>query len=639
MSGIIPIPKDNASGQFNAGISASSLALVLKAGEGASFPQPITDSATSLGSGTLLNCTGIQALGVAVGDFIYNLTDSTPSTDTWSGAVVLAVSANSVTTSPLTGGSDNLWQSSDEWAVKPFVVNASIRTGAVLTGAVTQYEKILITERSTDTLSMPVASGYRGFDGTTPNTFSADDFVTIEVDQSISDGMRIALANVFIQKAEKDDTMLLDGSNAMTAALQMGSNKITGLGDGVNPQDAVTRAQLDAVASASSLTGERDNTFAVRVISWNTATVGGNYEVKRGVGVVDSGANVDGSGSYRDSVPLSGDIEYTVEVTDDEDVRVITPILYFDNTVDDVVPVGYYGDGGDGAFAGGAIERGSVYNFSSFILASDAVFSAGGKTIIFVEGDLTIPSAWKLDFESGTQTTTKDDDTFFPESISVGGSGYATATGESSGGTGGAGGTIGGNAGGAGGTGKFGIGGIGGNGGSHGSAGSAGTGGGGGRITVIEGDNVSLGEFMTMFDKYFIYTSFENKEKRFIQEVAMPIEITECSTDNENWRCYVMDDILKVVYSKSNDGGGFFYQSRSRIKVIMTDSTIQWLDINIRVINIPAYFQINPINANLPNLLFKTANDETVGIRLWWLYLSAAIIVSSLGYYLFRLRK
>jgi len=480
MSGIIPIPKDNASGQFNAGISASSLALVLKAGEGASFPQPITDSATSLGSGTLLNCTGIQALGVAVGDFIYNLTDSTPSTDTWSGAVVLAVSANSVTTSPLTGGSDNLWQSSDEWAVKPFVVNASIRTGAVLTGAVTQYEKILITERSTDTLSMPVASGYRGFDGTTPNTFSADDFVTIEVDQSISDGMRIALANVFIQKAEKDDTMLLDGSNAMTAALQMGSNKITGLGDGVNPQDAVTRAQLDAVASASSLTGERDNTFAVRVISWNTATVGGNYEVKRGVGVVDSGANVDGSGSYRDSVPLSGDIEYTVEVTDDEDVRVITPILYFDNTVDDVVPVGYYGDGGDGAFAGGAIERGSVYNFSSFILASDAVFSAGGKTIIFVEGDLTIPSAWKLDFESGTQTTTKDDDTFFPESISVGGSGYATATGESSGGTGGAGGTISGNAGGAGGTGKFGIGGIGGNGGSHGSAGSVGTGGGGG---------------------------------------------------------------------------------------------------------------------------------------------------------------
>jgi hypothetical protein len=235
MSGIIPIPKDNASAQLSAGINASSLSIVLGAGEGASLPQPINGSATSLGSSILLNCTGIQALGVAVGDFIYNLTDSTPATDTWSMAVVTAVSADSVSTTPLSGGSDNIWQSSDDWVVDPFVINLSVRTGGVLTGAVTQYEKVLITDRSTDTISLPVASGYRGFDGTTPNSFSADDFVTVEVDQSIPDGLRIALATAF------RNFLFRGGELPMTAPLAMGANAITGVEDPTDDQDAATK--------------------------------------------------------------------------------------------------------------------------------------------------------------------------------------------------------------------------------------------------------------------------------------------------------------------------------------------------------------------------------------------------------------
>ena len=75
MSGIVPAPKDNASGQLNAGVNASSTSFVLKSGEGAGFPQPINGTATSGGTSITLNDTGIGASGIVVGDLIYNLTE------------------------------------------------------------------------------------------------------------------------------------------------------------------------------------------------------------------------------------------------------------------------------------------------------------------------------------------------------------------------------------------------------------------------------------------------------------------------------------------------------------------------------------------------------------------------------------
>lgn len=57
----------------------------------------------------------------------------------------------------------------------------------------------------------------------------------------------------------------------LTANLTMGTNKITGLGDGVNPQDAVTKSQLDyAVINGGSLKeilfdqGQLDNTYGIK---------------------------------------------------------------------------------------------------------------------------------------------------------------------------------------------------------------------------------------------------------------------------------------------------------------------------------------------------------------------------------------
>lgn len=224
---IIPTVKDNAHGQLDATVTVSATSFLLKTGEGANFPQPLSSTATSAGTATVLNCTGIQALGVAVGDIITNLSDSTPASDSWATAVVLAVSTNSVTTTPLKGGSDDTWQSGDVFVVKPFVINLSVRTGGVITGAVTAYEKILITGRSTDTLTTTAVSGYRGFDGTTIAEYAANDFVTLEIDQSAQDGVIAMLSRIFQDFPQIADVVALTGNQTVAGVKTFSSFPIT----------------------------------------------------------------------------------------------------------------------------------------------------------------------------------------------------------------------------------------------------------------------------------------------------------------------------------------------------------------------------------------------------------------------------
>src|SRR5688500_8976458 len=102
--------KENASSLLNAGISASDTTIILAAGGGASFPQPYSGTATSLGSSTTLNCTGISAANggsAAVDKVIWNRTDN-------SFAVITAVAANALTTTRLLGGTDQTWASGDQ---------------------------------------------------------------------------------------------------------------------------------------------------------------------------------------------------------------------------------------------------------------------------------------------------------------------------------------------------------------------------------------------------------------------------------------------------------------------------------------------------------------------------------------------
>jgi len=188
---------DSAEGQLDSGIGASDLTIPLKAGEGdANFPEAINGAATSLGSSILLNATGIGATGLAAGDFIENLTDG-------SVAFVLSVATNSVTTTPLRSGSDNIWQSSDEYAANRFIATINKRD---INGVITQSEKILIKARASGSDNLTVQTGGRGYDGSSAQAFAADDYVSLFVVSAMPDNFRKALADAFDNISEKADS-------------------------------------------------------------------------------------------------------------------------------------------------------------------------------------------------------------------------------------------------------------------------------------------------------------------------------------------------------------------------------------------------------------------------------------------------
>lgn len=210
--------KDNAVGRLNAGISAGVAAIPLQAGQGANFPAATTGSATSGGSSTTLNDTGIAAQlsadGVVVGDLIENTTDG-------SYAVILSISTNSITTTPLVGGTDNTWQNADVWAANRFVATLiQYDTDGV---TILKREKVLISSRTGDTMEATLA---RGYDGTTAQSFLTGDYVYLFATSAQFKGINQAI-NDLTRTVETLDTRV--------------DNKVTQTG-----------AELHAVSAAGS---------------------------------------------------------------------------------------------------------------------------------------------------------------------------------------------------------------------------------------------------------------------------------------------------------------------------------------------------------------------------------------------------
>jgi len=188
MSNRLLAHEDNVEAQLNAGISAITTTIPLQTGDGALLPTTYSGAATSLGSSTLLNDTGIGASGISVGDIIENVTDG-------SYAVVLAVSADSVTTTRLKGGSDNTWQNSDAWAVNRFVITVIQYDTDGTT--ILKREKVLIDSRSGDNLTVN-ASG-RGYDGSTALSFDSGDYVYLFTTSVSFDGLSTVISDIIEQ--------------------------------------------------------------------------------------------------------------------------------------------------------------------------------------------------------------------------------------------------------------------------------------------------------------------------------------------------------------------------------------------------------------------------------------------------------
>lgn len=205
--------KDNAEGQLNAGISASTLTIPLQSGQGARFPSTLTGSATSGGTTTALNSTGIQAAlsgaSLGVGDIIENVTDG-------SYAIIKSISTNAIVTTRLKGGSDNTWQNADVWAINRFLITlVKYDTDGE---TVLQREKVLIQSRSGDNLTVNTTG--RGYDGSTAASFDTNDHVYLFMTSAAIDGIQQSLAQAYLDI----DNLISQGSGEIYAADTVGTD-------------------------------------------------------------------------------------------------------------------------------------------------------------------------------------------------------------------------------------------------------------------------------------------------------------------------------------------------------------------------------------------------------------------------------
>lgn len=167
------ITKNNAIAQLKTLASPSAVNLVLKTGEGDNLPQPVNGTTDDAGTSTTLELTDVGSLtvngeSIAVLDEIWNVTDG-------SHALVLAINTDSITTTPLKGGSDNTWANGDEFSVNPFAITlVEYATDGITEN---QREVVRIYKRSGDTLTAD-ASG-RGYDNTTALEWAPDSYLEL----------------------------------------------------------------------------------------------------------------------------------------------------------------------------------------------------------------------------------------------------------------------------------------------------------------------------------------------------------------------------------------------------------------------------------------------------------------------------
>jgi hypothetical protein len=351
MTVILPKAKDNATGRLNAGISAATLSIPLQSGQGANFPQPYTGTASSIGSRTVLNDTGDLGSLVA-GDFIRNVTDG-------SWALVVTAGASSITTTRLQGGSDNTWDNGDTWRSGEFVLTLAAINAA---GTDTAYEEVLISNRSTDTLTVP--SGGRGYNSTTAQSFLAGDYVQLRVTAPYHEELRKLL------KEFKQDT---DSSATTLAAL------ITDLLSTANAKGASMVGIEDAGLNYTGVTVEAALTeIDTRLDATITLSQMGFYgDGSDGVPVWTSGASLDPTSEKRyttATLPVS----QTLTVS-----SVNTPLIIHSSS--NVVINGTVDLNGKGG-AGGAAQANNTSGVAgtagkSVIAAITAAAGSGGTTV------------------------------------------------------------------------------------------------------------------------------------------------------------------------------------------------------------------------------------------------------------------
>jgi len=158
-------------------------------------------------------------------------------------------------------------------------------TGTQLAATVSNFDTQVRTSRL-DQMAAPTASvalNSQKITGLgTPTANTTDAATTAYVDTSISNLIAGApstlntldeIAAALADTANFSDTVVLKSGSTMSGALAMGTNKITGLGDPTNAQDAATKYYIDnTVLAPSNLTGPITSVGAATTVAAQTGT-------------------------------------------------------------------------------------------------------------------------------------------------------------------------------------------------------------------------------------------------------------------------------------------------------------------------------------------------------------------------------
>jgi hypothetical protein len=306
----------------------------------------------------LLNCTSISATvgGSAVeGKLIYNLTDGSVARIPTGG-----VATNAMTTTRLLGGTLNVWTSGDRWLIDGFVGTLEVvSTSSYGVQSTTQREEVLVIGRSTDTLT--VATGGRGYNGTTANTFNASDSFYLHVTAPIIERLK-DIISVMAQQQDADRTTLATAGTNITN-LQTGSYQYV-LATGSANAYAVATPALAAYAAGNIVR------FKANFTNTGSATLNvnslGAKTIKKNDGATNLGANDIVNGQVVEVVyEAVGDVFQMQSPTG-------TPasITYYDKTV--------YASGASSTAAGASSTAQNNFDTHTYAIPSSDLAAAVG---------------------------------------------------------------------------------------------------------------------------------------------------------------------------------------------------------------------------------------------------------------------